>query len=181
MRAMKVVRTGFGQPSIFNTDAIVQEMLNQGKSIIDARNGGASGCVETGAFGKEAYILSGYFNTVKILELTLNNGKDPRTGKKIGIKTGDVTSLQTFDELFEAFTNQLNYFIDTKIEGNNIIERLWATNLPSPFMSLLVDDCIEKGKDYNDGGARYNTTYIQGVGLGTITDSLTSIKYNVFE
>jgi formate C-acetyltransferase len=181
LRAMKVVRTGFGQPSIFNTEAIVQEMLNQGKSITDARNGGASGCVETGAFGKEAYILSGYFNTVKILELTLNNGIDPRIGKQIGLKTGDVTEFQTFEELFEAFTKQLNYFIDIKIEGNNIIERLWAENLPSPFMSLLVDDCIEKGKDYNDGGARYNTTYIQGVGLGTITDSLVSIKHNVFD
>jgi len=181
MRAMKVVRTGFGQPSIFNTEAIVQEMLNQGKSIIDARNGGASGCVETGAFGKEAYILSGYFNTVKILELTLNNGIDPRTGKQIGLKTGDATTFHAFEDLFEAFTNQLNHFIDIKIEGNNIIERLWAANLPSPFMSLLVDDCIEKGKDYNDGGARYNTTYIQGVGLGTITDSLTSLKYNIFE
>ncbi|NPD87409.1 MAG: glycyl radical protein [Asgard group archaeon] len=180
-RALKIVRTGFGQPSIFNTDAIIQELLRQGKSIIDARNGGASGCVETGAFGKESYILSGYFNLTKVLEITLNNGKDSRTGKKIGLETGDSTQFKTFDELFEAFKLQLNYFIDIKIKGNNIIERLWATILPSPFMSLLVDDCIKNGKDYNDGGARYNTTYVQGVGLGTITDSLSSLKYNVFE
>ncbi|HQH41632.1 MAG TPA: pyruvate formate lyase family protein, partial [Bacteroidales bacterium] len=83
-RALKIVKTGFGQPSIFNTDAIVQELLRQGKSLEDARNGGASGCVEAGAFGKEAYILTGYFNLPKILEITLNNGVDPRTGKKIG-------------------------------------------------------------------------------------------------
>jgi formate C-acetyltransferase len=180
-RALKIVRTGFGQPSIFNTDAIIQELLNQGKSLVDARNGGASGCVETGAFGKESYILSGYFNLTKVLELTLNNGKDPRNGKTIGLATGKPSDFKTYEELFNAFKIQLNHFIDIKIKGNNIIERLWANHLPSPFMSLLIDDCLRKGKDYNDGGARYNTTYIQGVGLGTITDSLSSIKYNVFD
>ncbi len=180
-RALKIVSTGFGQPSIFNTDAIIQELLNQGKALIDARNGGASGCVETGAFGKESYILSGYFNLTKILEVTLNNGTDPKSGKLIGLQTGSAVNFNSFDELFEAFNKQLNYFIDIKIKGNNIIERIWAEQLPSPFMSLLVDDCIANGKDYNDGGAKYNTTYVQGVGLGTITDSLISIKYNIFE
>jgi formate C-acetyltransferase len=180
-KALKIVRTGFGQPSIFNTDAIIQELLNQGKSIIDARNGGASGCVETGAFGKESYILSGYFNLPKILEITLNNGVDLRTGKKIGLETGNATDFESFDDLFSTYEKQVNYFVDIKIKGNNIIERMWAEILPSPFMSLLIDDCIEKGQDYNDGGAKYNTTYIQGVGLGTITDSLTSLKYNVFD
>ncbi len=180
-RALKIVGTGFGQPSIFNTEAIIQELLRQGKDIIDARNGGASGCVETGAFGKESYILSGYFNIIKILELTLHNGTDPRTGKLIGFQTGELESFTTFNEFYDAFSKQLNYFIDIKIKGNNIIERLWAENLPSPFMSLLTDDCIKNGKDYNDGGAKYNTTYIQGVGLGSVTDSLSAIKYNVFE
>ncbi|MEE9409546.1 MAG: trans-4-hydroxy-L-proline dehydratase, partial [Candidatus Heimdallarchaeota archaeon] len=180
-RALKIVSTGFGQPSIFNTDAIIQELLNQGKDLIDARNGGASGCVETGAFGKESYILSGYFNLTKILEVTLNNGTDPKSGKLIGLQTGSAVNFGSFDELFEAFNKQLNYFIDIKIKGNNIIERIWAEQLPSPFMSLLVDDCIANGKDYNDGGSKYNTTYVQGVGLGTITDSLISIKYNIFE
>ncbi len=180
-RALKIVKTGFGQPSIFNTDAIIQEMLIQGKSLIDARNGGASGCVETGAFGNEAYILTGYFNLMKILELALNGGIDPRTGKTIGFKTDDPESFENFDHLFTAFALQLRYFISIKIKGNNIIERLWAQYLPSPFMSILINDCIARGKDYNDGGARYNTTYIQGVGLGSVTDSLSSIKYNVFD
>ena len=80
-RALKIIKTGFGQPSIFNTDEIIQELTRQGKSLLDARNGGASGCVETGAFGKESYILTGYFNLVKVLEITLYNGTDPRTGK----------------------------------------------------------------------------------------------------
>jgi len=180
-RVLKIVKTGFGQPSIFNTDAIIQEMLRQGKSIIDARNGGASGCVETGAFGKESYILTGYFNLVKVLEITLNNGVDPRTGKTIGLKTGDPRKFGSFRELYEAFEKQLNYFIDIKIKGNRIIERMWADYLPAPFMSILIDDCIKKGVDYNNGGARYNTSYIQGVGTGTITDSITAIRYHVFE
>ena len=180
-RALKIIKTGFGQPSIFNTDVIVQELVRQGKSVEDARNGGASGCVEVGAFGKENYNLTGYFNMVKALEITLNNGLDPQTGRKIGVETGNPVAFRSFDELFQAFKKQLHHFIEIKIRGNNIVERLYAEYIPAPFLSLLIDDCIARAKDYHDGGARYNTTYIQGVGLGTLTDSLTSIKYNVFD
>jgi formate C-acetyltransferase len=148
MRALKIIKTGFGQPSLFNTDAIIQELIRQGKSIADARNGGASGCVETGAFGKESYILTGYFNLVKILEITLNNGIDPRTNKETGIKTGDPSEFKSYEELLNAFENQLRYFVDIKIKGNKIIERLWAEMLPAPFMSILIDDCIKDGKDW---------------------------------
>ena len=179
--ALKIIKTGFGQPSVFNTDAIIQELLRQGKSIEDARNGGASGCVETGAFGKESYILTGYFNLPKVLEITLNNGVDPRTGKKIGPQTGDPGKFKTFQEFFAAFRQQLHHFVDVKIKGNNVIERLYAEILPAPFLSLLISDCIENGKDYNDGGARYNTSYVQGVGLGTVTDSLTALKHHVYD
>ncbi len=179
-RALKIIRTGYGQPSIFNTDAIIQELTQQGKSIIDARCGGASGCVEAGAFGKESYILTGYFNIPKVFEITLNNGFDPRTQKQIGLQTGDPTTFKTFDEFYSAFEKQLNHFVDIKIKGNIIIERIYTQYMPAPFMSILIDDCIKKGRDYNAGGARYNSSYIQGVGLGTITDSLSSIKYNVF-
>jgi len=181
LRALRIVKTGFGQPSIFNTDAIVQELMRQGKAVEDARKGGSSGCVEAGAFGREAYILTGYFNMPKVLEITLNNGVDPRTGKKIGLETGDPRNFSSFEELMSAFEKQMKHFIDIKIRGNNVIEKLFATYLPSPFLSLFIDDCITKGKDYHNGGARYNTRYIQGVGLGTITDMLTSLKYNVFE
>ena len=181
LRALRIVRTGYGQPSIFNTEAIIEELLRQGKSIEDARNGGASGCVETGAFGKESYILTGYFNLTKVLEITLHNGVDPRSGELIGLETGDPSGFGSFDELYGAFEKQLGHFIDIKIEGNRIIERLWADYLPAPFMSLLIDDCIENGGDYNNGGARYNTSYIQGVGLGTITDSLTAVRRHVYD
>lgn len=180
-RAVRIAKTGFGQPSFFNTDAIIQQLLSQGKSITDARNGGASGCVETGAFGTEAYILTGYFNLNKVLELTLNNGTDPSTGKQLGLQTGNAIDFKTFNELYTAFEMQLNHFIDIKIEGSRIIEKLWATRMPVPFMSILTDDCIANATDYNAGGARYNTRYIQGVGLGSISDNLTAINQHVFE
>ncbi len=244
-RAIEIVKTGFGQPSVFNTDAIIQELLNQGKEIVDARNGGASGCVETGAFGTEAYWLTGYFNLVKVLELTLHNGVDPRTGKQVGVrienkggfpaethagpspaeqfenipgirdkalsgKPDDIRSARpddsapenlpgdrngaprgssqggalvfdTFEALQEAFRIQLNYLINIKIAGNNVIEHLFAEHLPVPFLSLFIDDCIQNGKDYNAGGARYNTSYIQGVGLGSVTDMFAALKTHVYE
>ncbi|MGE0090098.1 MAG: trans-4-hydroxy-L-proline dehydratase [Bacteroidales bacterium] len=180
-RAINITKTGFGQPSFFNTDAIVKELVNQGKNIVDARNGGASGCVETGAFGTEAYILTGYFNLNKILEITLHNGTDPRNGKQIGIKTGDPRQFRNINDLLDAYKKQLNYFADIKLKGNVIIEKLYAEEMPVPFLSLIIDDCIANGVDYNAGGARYNTSYVQGVGLGSITDNLTSIKYNVFD
>ena len=165
---------------IFNTDTIIQELVRQGKSIEDARNGGASGCIESGAFGTEAYILTGYFNLVKVLEVTLHNGVDPLTGKQIGIKSGDVKTMESFEDFLAAFSRQLNHFIDIKITGNNLIERIFSTHLPVPFLSLLIDDCLANGKDYNCGGARYNTSYIQGVGLGSITDMLAAIETHVF-
>ncbi|HCM59645.1 MAG TPA: formate C-acetyltransferase/glycerol dehydratase family glycyl radical enzyme [Bacteroidales bacterium] len=180
-KTLDIVRTGFGQPSVFNTEAIIQELLRQGKSIVDARNGGASGCVETGAFGTECYWLTGYFNLVKILEVTLNNGFDPRTGMQIGPKTGDPSEFRTFEEFMLAYRDQINYFADVKVRGNNVIEKTFAIHLPVPFLSLLLEDCIARGKDYNAGGARYNTTYIQGVGLGSITDILTSVKFNIYD
>ncbi len=180
-KALDIIRTGFGQPSIFNTEAIIQELLRQGKTLEDARNGGASGCVETGAFGTEAYILTGYFNLTKILEVTLHNGYDTRTQQQLGPKTGDPDSFGSFEELMTAFQAQINFFADVKMEGNKIIEHLFATSLPVPFLSLLIEDCIANGKDYNAGGARYNSSYIQGVGLGSVTDSLTALRYHVYD
>ncbi|MEI6884341.1 MAG: trans-4-hydroxy-L-proline dehydratase [Bacteroidota bacterium] len=180
-RTLQITKTGFGQPSFFNTDAIIQELVRQGKSLADARNGGASGCVEAGAFGTEAYILSGYFNLAKVLELTLNNGFDARTQTQVSIAAGKATDFTSFAELVNAFRLHLDYLTSIKMKGNNIIHRVFADHMPVPFLSLFIDDCITNGLDYNAGGARYNTTYIQGVGLGSITDSLTSIRYHVFE
>ena len=181
LEGIKVIRQGHGYPSIFNPDTYVQEMVRAGKTLEDAREGGCSGCIEVGAFGKEAYLLTGYLNTPKILEITLNNGVDPQTGKKLGLETGDPRSFKTFEELYEAWHQQMVYFVNLKLSVNNYIERMFSLYAPATFLSLYIDDCIEKGKDYYSGGARYNTTYIQCTGLGTITDCFTTLKKHVFE
>ena len=180
-RACEISRKGWGQPAFYNTDAIVQELLNAGKSLEDARRGGTSGCVETGAFGNEAYILTGYFNLPKILELTLTNGYDKVADRQLGLQLGNAVDFKSYEELLAAYKKQIEYFLDIKIQGSNVIERIYAEYMPVPFLSIITNDCIKRGKDYNAGGARYNTNYIQGVGIGTITDCMASLKYNVFE
>lgn len=181
LAGIKVIRQGHGYPSIFNPDTYVKELVREGKTLEDAREGGCSGCIEVGAFGKEAYLLTGYLNTPKILEITLNNGIDPETGKKLGLETGDPRQFKTFEELYEAWHKQMVYFVNLKLSVNNYIERMFSLYAPATFLSLYIDDCIEKGKDYYSGGARYNTTYIQCTGLGTITDCFTTLKKHVFE
>lgn len=180
-RCIDVIGPGFGEPPLFNSDVIVKQMQRQGKNSKDAFESGCSGCVETGAFGKESYIITGYFNLPKVLEITLNNGFDRTTGKRVGLELPGLTGIESFEDFFEFFEKQLRYFIDVKIKGNDAIEEIYAEYLPVPFLSLWIDDCVENALDYNSGGARYNTQYIQFVGLGTITDSLASIRFNVFD
>ncbi len=181
LAGIKVIRQGHGYPSVFNPDTYVKELVREGKTLEDAREGGCSGCIEVGAFGKEAYLLTGYLNTPKILEITLNNGIDPETGKKLGLETGDPRQFKSFEELYDAWHKQMVYFVNMKLSVNNYIERMFSLYAPATFLSLFIDDCIEKGKDYYSGGARYNTTYIQCTGLGTITDCFTALKKHVFE
>ena len=181
LEGIKVIRQGHGYPSIFNPDTYIKELVREGKTLEDAREGGCSGCIEVGAFGKEAYLLTGYLNTPKILEITLNNGIDPETGKRLGLETGDPRGFKSFEELYDAWHRQMVYFVNLKLSVNNYIERMFSLYAPATFLSLYIDDCIEKGKDYYSGGARYNTTYIQCTGLGTITDCFTALKKHVFE
>jgi formate C-acetyltransferase len=178
---LRVVRKGYGFPSLFNADAVVEEQLRQGKTLADARAGGCSGCVEVGAFGKEAYVLTGYFNLPKVLELALHDGVDPRTGGRLGPSTGTPEDLAAFDAVFAAFEAQMRHVLDVKIAGNELIGQMYARLMPAPFLSVLTDDCIRSGRDYNAGGARYNNTYIQGVGIGSLTDALVAIRTAVFE
>jgi len=179
--AGRVIRNGYGYPSVFNSDAVVMEQIRVGKNLEDARQGGTSGCIETGAFGKEAYILTGYLNIPKILEITLNNGVDPLSGTRVGLKTGPAEDFENFDALYDAFQRQLEYVVDLKIRVNNYIERMYAKYSPAPFLSVVISDCIDKGRDYYDGGPRYNTNYIQCCGIGTVTDSLSAINTHVFK
>lgn len=180
-RACEISRKGWGQPAFYNTEAQIMELINAGKSLEDARRGGSSGCVETGAWGSEAYILTGYMNIPKIFQLTLFNGYDEYSGKQLGLQLGYAKDFKTFDELWDAFKKQLKHFVDIKIRGNNVIERLYAEEMPAPCLSVVTNDCISNAKDYNAGGARYNTNYIQGVGIGTVTDCVAAVKYNVFD
>jgi pyruvate formate-lyase/glycerol dehydratase family glycyl radical enzyme len=179
--ACKVIRQGHGYPSVFNPDIYITELLRAGKSIKDAREGGCSGCIEVGAFGKEAFLLTGYLNVPKVLEITLNDGIDPVTGKLAGIKSGDPLTFTDYDQLYAAFLKQLDFIIQTKIRVSNYIDRMFAKYAPAPFLSVVVEDCISKGQDYYAGGPRYNTNYIQCTGLGTTTDSLSVLKKHVFE
>lgn len=181
MAGCKVIRLGHGYPSVFNPDVYVKELVRQGKTLEDAREGGCSGCIEVGAFGKEAYLLTGYLNTPKILEITLNNGVDPNSGKEMGLKTGNPRDFKTFEELYDAWHRQMVYFVNLKLSVNNYIERMFSLYAPATFLSLFIDDCVKNGKDYYNGGARYNTQYIQCTGLGTITDCMTTLKKHVFE
>jgi formate C-acetyltransferase len=125
-RACEISRKGWGQPAFYNTDSIVQELVNAGKTLEDARKGGTSGCVETGAFGNEAYILNGYFNIPKVLELTMNDGVDPRTGKQLGLKLGKAEDFADFESLYQAFEQQMKHLIDIKVRGSNVIEQIYA-------------------------------------------------------
>ena len=181
VEGIKVIRQGHGYPSVFNPDTYIKELMRDGKSLEDAREGGCSGCIEVGAFGKEAYLLTGYLNTPKILEITLNNGIDPESGKRLGLETGDPRTFTSFEQLYEAWHRQMEYFVNLKLSVNNYIERMFSLYAPATFLSIFIDDCIAKGKDYYSGGARYNTTYIQCTGLGTITDCFTALKKHVFE
>jgi formate C-acetyltransferase len=179
--ALRVIRHGYGFPSLFNADLVVDEQVRQGKTVEDARAGGCSGCVEVGAFGKEAYILTGYLNLPKILELALHAGIDPRTMRQAGARTAPPAEIRSFEDVCAAFERQLRHVIDVKMRGNERIGEMYARHMPAPFLSVLIDDCIRQARDYNQGGARYNTSYIQGVGIGSITDSLAAIQAVVFD
>ncbi len=177
----KVIRQGHGYPSVFSPETYIMEMVSMGKTLTDAREGGCSGCIEVGAFGKEAFVLTGYLNVPKIFEVTLNNGIDPTSGKQVSIATGDPRTFENYDQLYKAFLTQLNYIVDQKIRVSNYIDRMFAKYAPAPFLSVVIEDCISKGRDYYNGGPRYNTNYIQCTGLGTVTDSLSTLKHHVFE
>ena len=140
-----MIRKGYGYPSVFNADAVVEELLRQGKTLEDAREGGTSGCVETGAFGKEAYILTGYLNLPKILELTLNDGVDPRTGRRSGRHTGDPRWPDVRRRVRRVPRAAAPLRRHQGRAATSVIERLYAAHMPAPFLSVLIDDCIAQG------------------------------------
>jgi formate C-acetyltransferase len=178
--ACKVAREGAGYPSLFNADEIVLAQVAMGKTIADAREGGTSGCVETGCFGKEAYILHGYLNGPKLLTLALNDGVDPQSGERLGPPTGKPESFTCFEDVYRAWERQLGNAVDCKLEVDDQLAEMYGTLMPAPFLSLYIADCVKNAKDYYSGGARYNTDYIQCTGLGTLTDSFSVTRTLVF-
>lgn len=180
-KACDIVQLGFGMPAIFNDDEKVQALLHKGKTLEDARLGGINGCVEPVVPGKDNMASSGYLNICKCLELALNNGVNPLTGTLLGPRTGNPHDFSSFDEVWEAFEKQLRHAISLKVLYDSIARQVYAEFCPVPFTSLLVKDCLEKGKDFHDGGARYNLPLMCGVGIGTAADSLAAIKKLVFE
>jgi len=179
--ACKVVRNGMGYPSFFNADEVTLSQLAAGKSLGDARGGGTSGCIETGCFGKEAYLLHGYLNGPKLLELALNDGIDSLTETRVGPATGNADNFTTFEELYAAWQTQLEYAVDWKVKVDGYLDDLYGRLTPAPFLSLYIADCVKRGLDYYRGGARYNSDYIQCVGLGTLADSFSVLRKQVFE
>ena len=177
----RIIRLGFGMPAVFNDDEKVQALLHKGKTLQDARRGGINGCVELNVPGKDNMASSGYLNMCKCLELALNNGVNPMTGSQLGPATGDPAGFETFDQLLDAYRGQLAHAIDLKMIYDRIARSTYAQFCPVPFTSLLMSDCMEKGRDFHDGGARYNLPMVCGVGTGTMADSLAAIKKTVYD
>lgn len=176
MRACEVVRGGTGMPAMFNDDVKVTSLLSSGKTLNDARNGGVNGCVQVNAQGCDNMASTGYVNLVKCLELALNDGVSMTSGKQLGLRTGKVDSFNTFEDVWQAFTQQLETAVALKVSYDDAARQVFAEHCPVVFTSLVMDDCIAKGKDFHQGGARYNAPMMCGVGLGTLTDSLAAIQ-----
>ena len=181
LRCCELLKYGMGLPALFNSDTIVLGMVNRGKKLEDARSGSVNGCVSPNCDGKDRMASSGYFNLVKCLELALNDGIDRLTGEQLSPKTGNPCKFSTFNNVINAFKQQVSYFVELKVKYDNIIRDIYATHCPVPFTSAVIDDCIKKGLDWHNGGARYNQAVISGVGLGTITDALSAIKKHIFD
>jgi formate C-acetyltransferase len=179
--ACRVIRMGFGMPSIFNDEVKVLAILNKGKTLRDARLGGVNGCVELVVPGKEMMASSGYVNLVKCLELALNGGRNPVSGKIIGARTPDAHEFGSFDDIVKALRTQVVYAFRIKVSYDNVARRTYAEHCPVPLTSVLMHDCIEKMRDFHDGGAHYNQPMACVVGIGTVADSLAAIKRLVFE
>lgn len=194
-KVFNVIRIGTGEPKIYNDDKVIGSMLNYGTPLSDARDWVGIGCVEPEVPGYTyGWHDADYFNTSKVLVLALNNGictdcskECPRyakcvgAGKTLGAQTGYLSDMKSFDEVKNAFEVQLKYWVDRMISTIRTMDLVHQKNKPLPYLSLLINDCTEKGVDISAGGARYNYCGPQCVGLGTVTDSLSTIKQLVFE
>jgi formate C-acetyltransferase len=176
------IREGLTKPKLFNDEVVIQSLLDLEVPIEDARDWGALGCSEPVILGKtNSWGNSGHLNLAKCLELALNDGKCVLTQKQMGLRTGDPVRFQSFEDVLEAFRAQVRYFIQYLVLYDNIIDKLHAEVAPLPLYSILIGECLEKGAEFNSGGARYNFTSPLGVGPITTGDSLAAIKTLVYQ
>ncbi len=177
-----VISKGSGMPQIFNDEVIVPGQVNRGLPLGEARNYAVVGCVELSTPGKAlGWSDASMFNLTRVLELTLYGGKDPHSGEQIGLPTPSLDQMASFDELETAYDQQLTYFVDLMVRGCNIVDGIHAEVLPSPWLSLFIADCVERGIDVTAGGARYNFSGVQGVQIANVADSLVAVKQAVFD
>lgn len=182
MKAVEVSRLGLGMPAFYNDRFIIPALLSRGLTREDARDYGIIGCVEPQVGGKtEGWHDAAFFNMAKVLELALNDGLDPISKQQLGPRTGDLTTFKTFEDVLKAFQAQMEYFVKLLIISDNSVDIAHGERAPLPFLSSMVADCIVKGKSLQEGGAHYNFTGPQGVGVANVGDSLTAIRKLVFE
>ncbi len=183
MLSAEVIREGMGMPAMYNDEIAIPSLVSRGVSIEDARREfGVIGCVEMGVQGKLCdFANSGYVNMVKVLEMALNDGFDPMSGKQLGPHTGKAEDFLNFEALLDAYMVQMRHMVDGVVSVANVVNTMHAKLLPLPFMSAITEDCIGKGLEAQSGGAKYNYDGMQGVGLADVVDSFTAIKKLVFE
>lgn len=180
--AVRCVSKGSGMPQFFNDKAIVQSMEKLGISHADAMNYAIVGCVELTTQGNNlGWSDAAMFNLNKVLELTLNHGVCLLTGKQLGPDYGSLSTYQSFAELEAAYKKMILYFIDKMLVCCEIVEKAHIDVLPTPFLSAVIDDCMEKGLDVTAGGAHYNLSGIQMIQIANLADSLAAIKELVYD
>ncbi|EHR8837036.1 glycyl radical protein [Shigella flexneri] len=180
LKACEVSRLGMGIPAYYNDEVIIPALINRGLTLEDARDYGIIGCVEPQKPGKtEGWHDAAFFNMSKVLEITLNNGRSGQ--RQLGPKTGEISDFHTFDDLLNAYRQQMAWFVHHLTAADNSVDLAHAERAPLPFLSCMVDDCISRGKTVQEGGAHYNFTGPQGVGVANVGDSLMAIKQLVFE
>jgi len=180
LKAAELTRTGIGLPAYYNDEVIIPSLMSRGLSLEDAREYNIIGCVEPQKAGKtEGWHDAAFFNMCRVLELVFSNGMDK--GEQVGIQTGDVTQMRTFEEFFEAYQKQMNYMISLLVNADNAIDVAHSERCPLPYESCMVDDCIKRGKTLQEGGAIYNFTGPQGFGIANVADSMMVVKKLVFE
>ena len=180
IKAAELTRTGIGLPAYYNDEVIIPALQNRGLSLEDARDYNIIGCVEPQKAGKtEGWHDAAFFNMCRPLELVFSNGMDK--GEMVGIPTGDVAQMKTFDEFFDAYKKQMEYCISLLVNADNAIDVAHAERCPLPFLSCMIDDCLKEGKSVQEGGAVYNFTGPQGFGIANMADGLFAIRKLVYE